>query len=448
MFCFNLCCSCVNDTFEKLILDDCTNSGLTKTLDVAAVYSIALNPSGNPANSPLFENDEVLEGYVISSDEGGNFYQSIYIQPTDGTKGFTLSAQTNNIYNRIPPGTKVYLKIKGLSYANPKNFANGLIFGAKPTDQYAVDRLPRLDINQHLIAACDAVNEDNIVHKLKLNQVSETYLNTLVEFDDVQFTGESASETFDLNRLDEFDSSTYITQTGTDELAVRTSRYANFAGYKMSENRGKIRGVLTKYNSTFQIILRTERDVHMSNPRKEYHPPILGNKLEHQATFNENFENYPVTSTGTQFVNYINDAHKGRRYWDVKSFNGKYIQMSSYASGGSNTAILAIPVIFTPEKKLSFKTKDGFYNGPVLKVYYSKDYTPESDYSKTTRIDITSKFKISSGTTTGYASGFTSSGFYTIPANLIGNGFIIFEYSNAGRPEVTTTLQIDDISLN
>jgi hypothetical protein len=216
----------------------------------------------------------------------------------------------------------------------------------------------------------------------------------------------------------------------------------------MSTGKGKIRGVLTKYNSTYQIILRTERDVNMPNQRVDYQLPIGGTAIQYLPTFTENFESYATTSSGAVFPKYINDAFKGGRYWDVKSFSGKYIQMSSFSSGGTNTAYLAMPIAFTPGKKLSFKTKDGFYNGPVLKVYYSKDYVPGGDFSKATLVDITSSFTIASGTETGYASNFTNSGFYTIPASLTGNGFFIFEYNTAGRAQVTSTMQLDDITVN
>ena len=96
------------------------------------------------------------------------------------------------------------------------------------------------------------MSEEAIVHKITLAQAfSDTYLNTLVEIDNVQFTGESAGETFDLVRSDDYDSSTFITENGTSNLTIRTSRFANFANYKMATGKGKIRGVLTKYNTTY-----------------------------------------------------------------------------------------------------------------------------------------------------------------------------------------------------
>lgn len=447
--------SCVNDTYDTPKFD-CVNPGLTKTKEVVDIYAVAINPVPDPLtgipNTPTYVADDIIEAYVISSDEGGNFYKSMYFQPIDGSRGFNLSIDEVNMYTKnFQPGKKVFLKLKGLAFGNPNNrFARGLVFGAPPTEQYDIDRLPTLQYPKHLIASCDMVSEDAIVNKITLAQAlnGANYLNTLVEIDDVQFADESAGGTYDSNRNDDFDSSIFVTN-GTSNLTIRTSRFANFAGYKVPSGKGKIRGVLTRYNSTYQIILRTERDVNMPNPRVDHHLPIGGSAIQYLPTFTENFESYATSSTGSIFPKYVNDAFKGGRYWNVATFSSnKYIQMTAFNSGGTIKGYLALPIAFTPGKKLSFKTKDGFYNGEVLKVYYSKDYIPGGDFSKATLVDITSNFTIANGTETGYASNFTNSGSYTIPANLTGNGFFIFEYSNAGRAAVTSTMQIDDIIVN
>ncbi|MFI0490107.1 DUF5689 domain-containing protein [Flavobacterium sp.] len=442
--------SCINDTFKPPILDNCINPGLSKTKEVANIYAVAINPvaksPGIIPNTPIYSSDDSIEAYIISSDEGGNFYKSMYFQPLDGSKGFNLSIDEVNVYTKnLQVGKKVFLKLKGLAFANPTSLAEGLTFGASPTDQYAVDRLA--NYKNYLIPSCDLVSEDALVHKITLAQANtDTFLNTLVEFDNVQFTDESSSGLYDTYRNDDYDSSLYITN-GTNSLVVRTSRYANFAGYKVPSGRGKIRGVLTKYNGVYQIIMRTERDVNMPNLRVDYILPIGGTAIKYLPTFSETFQSYAVTTKGAVFAKYVNDAYFGSRYWDVKLLSGnKYIQMSSFGSGGSNKTYLAMPVAFTPGKKLSFKTKDGYNLGSVLKVYYSKNYVPKGDMSKATLVDITSNFVISSGNLNGYASSFVNSGNYVIPANLTGNGFFIFEYS--GTSAVTTTIEIDDIIVN
>ena len=448
--------SCVKEHYDAPGITDCVNPGLVKTKEVAAIYPLGINPSGTPANSPTYLNDDIIEGYVISSDEGGNFYQSMYVQPTDGSKGFNISAEVKNIYTSMEPGRKVFLKLKGLGYANPTSFGIGLIFGAPPTDKYAVDRIAALDVKKYLIPSCDEPKkEDDIVHKnltiAQLTNPNNMYLNTLVEINNVQFNDATAGGTYDTDRTDAFDSNTFVTD-GTTELAIRTSRYANFAGFNTPTGSGKIKGVLTKYGTGFQLILRTERDVEMDNPRivSPSHP-LGGTSLVFGGTLVEPFTTYAVADK--IFPKYINDQTVGNKYWQVKNFSGNnYIEMSSYA-GATSPGVVAksyfmVPVDFTAASTFTFKTEARYYYGPVLKVYYVKSQDFNNGFLNTSVFtDITSSFNIQYPATNNTSlNSFSSAGVYTIPSTLTGNGYFVFEYSGGGT--VTTTMQIDDITIN
>ena len=452
--------SCVNDTFDTPKLDDCVSPGLTKTKEVAQIYAVAINPVLNATtgitNTPTYTTDDIIEAYVISSDVGGNFYKSMYFQPTDGSKGFNLSADIVNAYTqKFQPGKKVFLKLKGLAYGNPNNsYARGLVFGAPPTDKFDVDRLSSLEVKDHLIPSCDAVSEDAIVHKITIAQaLTDTFLNTLIEVDNVQFTDETAGGTYDTNLDDDYDSSILVTD-GVKNLTIRTSRFANFAGSKVPTGKGKIRGVLTKYGSTYQIIMRTQRDANMPNPRVDYSPALIGaNSTVFPATLNETFESYATSPQQSNFPNYINDAAVGSRYWAVTTFNSnKYIQMTSNSSGGANNAYLFVPADMTAANNFSFKINVGYWNAAVLNVYYvlATDYTPGAKIDTSKMVNITSKFTFPTTPTSGYGTSFTSSGVYSIPTTVTGNGYFVFEYAgNANSSPIrTTTIQLDNILIN
>lgn len=437
---------CINDTYNTPKFDICVNPGLIKTKEVAQIYAVAINPVATPPsvipNTPTYTADDIIEAYVISSDEGGNFFKSMYFQPTDGSKGFNLSIDGKNLYTDFEPGKKVFLKLKGLAFANPSNLGRGLIFGAPPTDQYDVDRLSNLTYKNYLIPSCDIVSEDQIVKHLTLAQaLSDKYLNTLVEIEDVQFKTDCATYS-----QPDFDTSLKITN-GIKTLDLRTSRFANFAGYPVPSGRGTIRGVLSKYNSGYQIVIRTKRDVKLTNPRVQtVSPPKVGTNLQYLGAFTENFESYTTTTTGANFPKYINDVAVGFKYWDVATFSSnKYIKVSAF-NNGCTKAYFIVPVDFTAANGFSFKTVDGYNDGDPLKVYYSTDYVPGNNVGQATLVDITNKFKVSTGNTTGYGSDFISSGTYAIPASLTGNGYFIFEYD--GTTGITTTMEIDNITVN
>lgn len=453
---------CVSEYYKPLPAD-CDSVKLTPTKTIADIYAIAIDATGNPANSPVYAGDDIIEGYVVSSDEGGNFYQSMYIQPLDKSKGFNFSVNIKSAYmKKFDPGTKVYLKLKGLAYSNPTTFASGLIFGAKATDKYAVDRFENFETN--LISSCDVVSEDLLVNKITIAQAianNNIYLNTLVEIDNVQFTDATAGGTYDSNLTNTFDDNTFITSDAlsTTRLAVRTSRYANFASNTTPTRNGKIRGVLTKYVSSsgvvsYQVVIRTLRDVQMTKPRLL--PPSApqgGSALVYGGIVTEPFTGFTVNQTS--FPSYINDKIIGTRYWALKQFptgtGNKYIEMSSYngstSPGAPATSYFMVPVDFTAASSFSFKKLVRFNRGTCLNVYYIKS----SDFTAGTLnpylfTDITSSFNLTYPAIGGIESAFTSSGTYNIDPSLTGTGFFIFEY--VGSTTVTTTMQIDDIVIN
>jgi Family of unknown function (DUF5689) len=430
---------CVKENFETPTAPTCIETSLKSTVEVKSVYELAKN------TTLQYIQDEVIEGVIISSDEGGNFYKSLIIQPLDKSKGFNISIDDSFLYTKnLQVGKKVFLKLKDLYFASPSDFTRGLIFGAPPTGSFPVDRLKNSDYKNYVIPSCQIFNEDEIVKKLTIDEGnSGKFINNLVEFENVQFVDEYVGGTFDTNRKDDFDSSIYITD-GVKKLIVRTSRFSSIGATTVPKGKGTLRGVLTKYGTLNQITLRTSSDIQFNNPRTDYVLPKIGTNIQFESTLFENFESYETTTKGAYFAKYINDAFVGSRYWDVKSYSkNKYIQMSAFASGGTNKVYFILPVDFIPGNKLSFKTKDGSYNGNVLKVYYSINYNPEKSIDNATLTDITSRFYYAKGTVSGFAKSFTNSGTYTFPETLKGNGFLLFEYS--GNIETTTTMQIDDI---
>jgi hypothetical protein len=126
--------------------------------------------------------------------------------------------------------------------------------------------------------------------------------------------------------------------------------------------------------------------------------------------------------------------------------------MSSFGSGGKNKTYFIAPVDLTAASNFSFKSNVGFWNGAALNVYYvlAANYTPGGVIDVTKMVNITSSFTIPTTPTSGYGASFTSSGIYAIPATATGNGFFVFEYAGnaAASPAVTTTIQLDNITVN
>ena len=438
---------CVNNDDYGTPQVNCVDPALTTTKTVAEIFT------ASTAAVRQYTADDVIEAYVISSDERGNIFKTVYLQtlPSEGTPvGLSIAIDRTSLFGaNFYPGKKVAIKLKDLYYARVNGaLALGALYNG------AIGRIAEYDYQRFAFPTCDDVSEDQLVRSLTLTQaVTTANLNTLVEltgvqFDDAFVNGTYYDETDTANTAGGSSNRKIVSAVGgTATVEFRTSSFSNFAGDKISGNSGKIRGILTRYNDTYQFLARSAKDVNLTDARVDAAPPLVGGTIAY-GLYNETFESYALD--GATFTNAVNDAIVGIRYWQVKSFNGnKYIQVTSFGGGNTsaNRTIYAVPANFTTANTFSFQTKDGYYTGDVLKVYYSTNYTPGGDISAATLVDITSNFAIASGTANGYANNFTNSGDYAIPAELTGNGFFIFEYVGNGRSGPTTTMQIDNVRV-
>jgi hypothetical protein len=440
--------SCVNgdDYGVPNLSNECVT--IAKTKEVSDITNISTATTVPYTTSETVV--DYIEAYVTSSDEGGNFYKSISMMSLDGLKGFSMPVDNYNLYTEFEPGRKVTIKLDKNRYFNKQN--GSTVIGSSYNN--GVGRISGVEYKNVILRSCTDVNENDIKKNLTIAAAkNDQYLNMLIEFDAVQFTDASLGKKYydaTLNSLGGATNHEISDQFG-NKVILRVSEYATFASNAVPSQNGKIRGVMTKYNSDYQFMIRTLNDVNLTNNRLniDLYPPIGGTAIVYDATLNEPFTSYTTTNQQI-FPKYINDAAIGSRYWQRKVFGGNtYIQMSSF--GGTpeaNRSLFIVPVNMTAASTLSFKTKDGFNNGAVLKVYYTTNYVPGTQITGATLVDITSSFTIASGTTTGYATNFTNSGTYNIPAGVTGNGFFVFEYVGNGSGGATTTMQIDDIVIN
>ncbi len=445
--------SCVNDDDYAIPNSDCTETSLEANIAVQDV----------PATATLkqYLADDIIEAYVTSSDEGGNFFKSISFQTKDGSKGFSVPVDATSTFINFTPGQKVFIKLKDLYIDSPTGGAIGMRIGAiflNTSGVAAVGRMPESQFRNVVVRSCEIVPESELVRKVTISQLkNDANLNLLVELENVQFSDGAINSTYydPNNQIGGATNHTLIDVQG-NSVIFRTSSFSNFAGKPVPDGSGTVRGVLSKFNSDYQFMIRTERDVNLQEERFEVDmsaPALGGTDIVFSGSFTENFESYGTTSPANRvFPKYVNDPILGTRYWANTTFGGnKYIQMTSF--GGTpeaNRSLFFVPVDMTAANTFSFQSKSGFTNGPALKVYYimATDYTAGGPVNVTKLVDITSSFTMSPGLSSGYPTDFTNSGNYSIPDSLTGNGFFVFEYAGNGNGGVTSTIQIDNIVVN
>ena len=423
---------CVNETDFKAPEGTITTYQMTANKTVQSVVTAATSAP------TLYTSDDIIEAYVTSTDETGTFYNTISLQDiaTNASQpiGFSISANFTSFNKGFTPGRKIYIKLKGLYLAKVDGSLKiGSLYNGE------IGRISENEWQNYLFPSATIVPEGNMVRTLSLATAAvDNNLNTLIEIDNVQFAdGSLARSYYDIDSGGSATNHNIIDVSGGTTRYFRVSQYALFAQQSVPSGRGKIRGIMTKYGSDYQFIVRTETDVKLTNPRT----------YNFYSSLSENFESYTISQKA--FSNYLNFAALGTKDWLIKSVNSsKCIQMSSF--GGSlenNKSYFVIPVNMTAASTFTFQVDADFYsNGLGLKVYRSSDYMPGKKISESTLYDISSNFNLPTATTTS----FTAVGTYSIPASITGNGYFIFEYSGSNIPAnlLTTNCNIDNIVIN
>ena len=143
--------SCVTDEVAapKLV---CTQPDLRTNTTVSEVR-IAAN-----AIVTQYKYDDIIEAYVVSSDESGNFFKSISFQTlataTTPAIGFSVPVDASNLYIDYRPGNKVYIKLKD-QYTDIS--FGGMRIGSIFVNSYnegGVGRLSQNDYKKVLNASC------------------------------------------------------------------------------------------------------------------------------------------------------------------------------------------------------------------------------------------------------------------------------------------------------
>ncbi|MDY3547668.1 DUF5689 domain-containing protein [Riemerella anatipestifer] len=451
---FGVLTSCVHDDKFDTPTIQCSNQFSEPTTTIKDFKALAPTPVNFVSNYtiPNGETDApvIFEGYVISSDEGGNFYKQLTIQdsPENPTAGIQVAVNKTFLYTDYPVGSRVRVRANGLSVGLDREVVK--LGYVNPTGQ-----IPEGNMRNFITGVCGGNTMDiKTITPRVVNSIAEAtkdeYINTLVTIKGVQFSEADGKITYaDAVNKQTVDRTLIDREDNT--AVVRNSGFARFAGKTLPTKSGDITVVVNKYvsgrNVTWQLYIRDLEDVKFEQERFVSSKNVLGgDALEYNKTMVETFDN---VSTVTNFKRvadskYINYSVLGNRFWEQKTFGGNnYIQISAFKSNTNVNTYFIVPAEFTGSSKLSFQTKDGYYTGEALKVYYTTKYTPGGVVNETDLVDITSKFTLSKENTKGYATDWVDSGEFTIPAT--GKGYILFEY--VGNTTVTTTMQIDNITL-
>jgi len=306
-----------------------------------------------------YSDDDYIEAYITSSDQGGNFFKTISMQTLDRSLGLSIPIDQTDLYTIYNPGRKVYIKLQN-SYIEIDNDALeiGDLFIGNFLNE-SVGRIANPAFEEVVLKSCEVVDENSLVNSISMNDVSDAYLNTLVEFTDAQFTDEVLGSNFyDINK-DDFGATNHLIEDSTGaKLAFRTSSFANFAHTEVPNGNGTIRGVLTKFDGEYQLLARTIDDIQLTNERLDI-VIILKNNL----FFTELAD--PNNNADARFIEIYNGDDEAinlngwtiRRYTNANTIVSSVIDLSGSAINKGQAFVIAANAVefetvfgFVPDK--------------------------------------------------------------------------------------------------
>ena len=231
--------------------------------------TITLEAAKSLAQNTTITTDAVIEGYVSSTDQSGNIYKTIYIQddPTNPTQGFVLSVDAVSTYSSYPQGAKVYIKLKGL--------AMGTYGGVKQLgymDNGTFGRIPEKMVPTSILKSCTAkvTITPKVMTLADMKTANDQYIGCLVKVQNAEFDAKVLCSNFAPDGYT-VDRQINDPTTSATTRVVRNSNYASFANQKLPSGKGDFIGILSKYNSTYQLFINNVSDVKgMTNfPRKD-----------------------------------------------------------------------------------------------------------------------------------------------------------------------------------
>lgn len=253
-----------------------------------------------PMKDEATQTPYIIKGRVISSDATGNIYKSIVIQ--DETAALALSINQGSTYTDYRLGQEVVLNATGLyigyynglqqiGWLDEYNGSPSLTFMSWSMFQAhsELNGFPNQDVkyvfyNKEKKDPWPSENPYCVVTNfsdLPSDYTSAEFRNMqsqLVEFRNVYFE-EGGKETY--APYQESVNRTLMDGTGAS-LTVRTSGYSNFYNEIIPEGTGTVRGILSYYGDSWQLLLRGLDDVMITDKGQKNDPYTVAEAMEVQ----------------------------------------------------------------------------------------------------------------------------------------------------------------------
>lgn len=216
------------------------------------------------------EKDMMIKAVVTGNDVSGNIYNQVSVQDASGA--IIIAINGSGLSGYLPVGQEILVNLKGLYIGSYKKLPQIGGVNTKLSDgSLGMGKIERAVWNQHFkilnpgeADASTVVPEEFDLTKLSDAAYMEANVCKLMTLKKVKFASANGTNVWapdDTNTSLELIDAETGKKISSSNLVVRNSGYSKFANEVVPQGVFDITGIFTRYNNTWQIVLRSTDDL-------------------------------------------------------------------------------------------------------------------------------------------------------------------------------------------
>lgn len=218
----------------------------------------------------LIEKDMMIKAVVTGNDVSGNIYNQVSVQDASGA--IIIAINGSGLSGYLPVGQEILVNLKGLYIGSYKKLPQIGGVNTKLSDgSLGIGKIERAIWNEHFkilnpgeADASTVVPEEFDLTKLTDAAYMDANVGKLMTLKKVKFASANGKNVWapdDTNTSLELIDAETGKRISSSNLVVRNSGYSKFANEVVPKGVFDITGIFTRYNNTWQIVLRSTDDL-------------------------------------------------------------------------------------------------------------------------------------------------------------------------------------------
>lgn len=218
----------------------------------------------------LIEKDMMIKAVVTGNDVSGNIYNQVSVQDASGA--IIIAINGSGLSGYLPVGQEILVNLKDLYIGSYKKLPQIGGVNTKLSDgSLGMGKIERAVWNQHFkilnpgeADATTVVPEEFDLTKLTDAAYMDANVGKLMTLKKVKFASANGTNVWapdDTNTSLELIDAETGKRINKNNLVVRNSGYSKFANEVIPQGVFDITGIFTRYNNTWQIVLRNTDDL-------------------------------------------------------------------------------------------------------------------------------------------------------------------------------------------